>query len=389
MKNFKAVEDKILAISPLVKKVEVSQNEKGLHAILYPDFEELKSLNIINIESELRWYAIEIYNFEVEDKNKIISYEIISHTNKLEEDKGIDSEIYQTLKSFLVELSSRDVYLHSHLELDLGLDSLDYVELFIFIQQSFGVDIDEKTFSSMMIMKELYEYIEKNKKFSISSEKSLKDILSEPIDKELEYSPWIMYLYKTLMYPLFKIYFRLDIKGCENIPNSACIIAPSHQSMLDGFLVEGTLPYKILKNTFFLAYKNVFGTEMLKPIADNGQTILIDANENLKQTMQYCALPLRNKSNLVIFPEGARSRDRELLEFRPFFAMLSKLYNVPVVPVVIDGSYEALRSGTSFPKPCKIKLKYLEPIYPDNLSVEEIVKKTKDEIEQEMKSNPL
>ena len=86
MKNFKAVEDKILAISPLVKKVEVSQNEKGLHAILYPDFEELKSSNIINIESELRWYAIEIYNFEVEDKDKIISYRIISHTNKLEDE---------------------------------------------------------------------------------------------------------------------------------------------------------------------------------------------------------------------------------------------------------------------------------------------------------------
>ena len=388
MKIFKTIEDKILAISPLVKKVEVSRNEKGLHAILYPDFEELKVSNIINIESELRWYSIEVYNFSVKDEDRIITYEIVSTTKKLEDELDIDSEDYATLKAFLVDLSNTDVYLHSHLELDLGLDSIDYVELFIFMEQSFGVIIDEKIFSSMMIMKELYEYIEKNKKFVKSSEISLKNVLRESIDKELEYSPWIMYLYKTLMYPLFKIYFRLDIKGYDNIPNSASIIAPSHQSMLDGFLIEATLPYNILKNTFFLAYKNVFGTKILKPIADNGQTILIDANENLKQTMQYCALPLKSKSNLVIFPEGARSRDRELLEFRPFFAMLSKIYNVPVVPVVIDGSFEALRSGTSFPKPCKIKLKYLEPIYPDNLSIEEIVKRTKDEIEQEMKSNP-
>ena len=389
MKNFKAIEDEILAISPLVKKVEVSQNEKGLHAILYPNFEELKSSNIINIESELRWYVVEIYNFSVKDEDRIISYDVISTTKKLENESDIDGEDYAALKLFLVELSGKGVYLHSHLELDLGLDSIDYVELFIFIEQSFGVIVDEKTFSSMMIMSELYEYIEKNKKFVKSSEIRLKDILKEPIDKKLEYSPWIMSLYKTLMYPLFKIYFRLDIKGCENIPNSACIIAPSHQSMLDGFLVEATLPYKILKNTFFLAYKNVFGTAILKPIADNGQTILIDANENLKQTMQFCALPLKSNSNLVIFPEGARSRDRKLLEFRPFFAMLSKIYNVPVVPVVIDGSFEALRSGTSFPKPYKIKIKYLKPIYPDKLSVEEIVKKTKDEIAQEMILNPI
>jgi len=389
MQNFKVIEEKILSISPFVKNVEISEDEKGYRATLYPNFEELEKSNIINIESELRWYAIEIYNFEVNDKDKIISYEIISHTNNLEDDKDIESEDYTVLKLFLEKLSKKSVFLHSHLELDLGLDSIDYVELFIFIEQSFGIIINEKIFSSVMIMSELYEYIEKNKKFVKSSDIGLQDILAETIDEELKYSPWIMFLYKTILFPLFKIYFRLEVKGEENIPKSESIIAPSHQSMLDGFLIEATLPYKILKNSFFLAYKNVFGTKLLKPIADNGQTILIDANEDLKYTMQQCVLPLKNRSNLVIFPEGARSRDRELLEFRPFFAMLSKIYNVPVVPVVIDGSFEALRSGTSFPKPCKIKIKYLEPIYPDNLSVEDIVEKTKNEIAQEMKLNPV
>ena len=389
MQNFKVIEEKFLSISSFVKNVEISKDEKGLVATLYPDFEELQKSNIINIESELRWYAIEVYNFEVEDKDRIISYKIVSHTKKLEDDKDIDSEDYALLKSFLAELSGLDVFLHSHLELDLGLDSIDYVELFIFIEQSFGIVIDEKIFASMMNTKELYEYIEKNKQFRKISDISLKDILQEPINEKVEYSPWIMCLYKTVMFPLFKIYFRLEVKGYENIPKSECIIAPSHQSMLDGFLIEATLPYKILKNSFFLAYKNVFGTKVLKPIADNGQTLLIDANENLKRTMQQCALPLRKKSNLVIFPEGARSRDRDLLEFRPFFAMLSKIYNVPVVPVVIDGSFEALRSGRSFPKPCKIKIKYLEPIFPDNLSVEEIVEKTKNEIDKEMKLNSV
>lgn len=389
MQNFKEIEKKILSISVFVKNVEISKDERGLKATLYPNFKELEKSSIINIESELRWYAIEIYNFEVEDKDKIISYEIISHRNKLEDDKDIESEEYTVLKSFLAELSNQDVFLHSHLELDLGLDSIDYVELFIFVEESFGVVINEKIFSSIMNMKELYEYIQKNKQFVKSSQISLEDVLKEPINEKLKYSPWIMYLYKTLMYPLFKVYFRVNIKGYDNIPTSECIFAPSHQSMLDGFLIEGTLPYKILKNTFFLAYKNVFGTRVLKPIADNGQTLLIDANENLKYTMQHCTLPLKNRSNLVIFPEGARSRNRKLLEFRPFFAMLSKLYNVPVVPVVIDGSFEALRSGTSFPKPRKIKIKYLKPIYPDKLSVEDIVKKTKDDIAHEMKSNPV
>ncbi|MBU4059976.1 glycerol acyltransferase, partial [bacterium] len=68
-------------------------------------------------------------------------------------------------------------------------------------------------------------------------------------------------------------------------------------------------------------------------------------------------------------------------------AMLSKLYNVPVVPVLVDGSFEALRSGTLFPKPKKIIVRYLEPIYPDGLDVAEITQKTKDAIAYELKSN--
>lgn len=387
MQNIKSVEEKILSTTTLLKNIEISNTQDGLRAKLYPNFEELKKLHIINIESELRWYVVERYNLKVKDKDKIYSYEIVSSQNKLDDDSGIDSETYSILKRFLTELSKKDVFFHSHLELDLGLDSIDYVELFIFIEESFGVLVDEKIFSEMMSFKDLFEYIEVEEKFIKSSEITLNDVLKEPIEKKLIYSPWIMYLYKTLLYPIFKIYFRLELKGCENIPRSACIIAPSHQSMLDGFLIEATLPYRILKNSFFLAYKNVFGTKMLKPIADNGQSILIDANNNLKKTMQYSALPIREGKNLVIFPEGARSRDRKLLEFRPFFAMLSKVYNVPVVPVVIDGSFEALRSGTSFPKPKKIYLTYLKPIYPDKLTIEEIVQQTKESIDKEMQKN--
>jgi long-chain acyl-CoA synthetase len=105
--------------------------------------------------------------------------------------------------------------------------------------------------------------------------------------------------------------------------------------------------------------------------------------------MQYCALPLKVGNNLVIFPEGARTRDRELLEFRPFFAMLSKTFNLPIVPVVIDGSFEALESGKILPRPKKVKVTYLKPIQPENLSYEELSQKVKTAIAQEMIKHPI
>ena len=244
--------------------------------------------------------------------------------------------------------------------------------------------MNEAIFSELMIIQDLYTYIKKHKHYITPTETNWEDILNNPKDEELIYSPFIMFTYKTILLPLFKIFFSLEVKGVENIPQSSCIIAPSHQSMLDGFLIEATLPYAILKNTFFLAFKQVFGTLFFNPISKHGQSILIDANINLKETMQHVSLPLKKDHNLVIFPEGARTRDRKLLEFRPFFAMLSKTHNVPIVPVAIDGSYEALPTGKIIPRPRKIKLTYLKPVYPNDMSYDEITALVKNAIEDEL-----
>ncbi len=385
--DLKKIEDRILFHSAYVKKVEVIMRNNSPYAVIYPNFEVLQDKNIINIESEIRWYGVELYNMEVDEAQKIRGYEIVSDEIVVLQEPN--DETYRVLKSYMATLTQVKICPSSHIELDLGLDSLDYVELFIFLDKSFGIEIDEATFSKVMTMQSLYEYIKEHQSHLDYTTFEWHEVLQENIDEKLIYSPFIMFMYKTILLPLFKLYFRMELKGTDNIPTTPCIIAPTHQSMLDGFLIEATLPYKILKQSFFLAYKQVFGTDLLKPIATYGQSILIDANEDLKHTMKYCALPIKEGNNLVIFPEGARTRDRKLLEFRPFFAMLSKTFNVPIVPVVIDGSFEALQSGKILPRPSKVKVTYLKPIYPDGLSYDELTSKVKEVIEKEMKKNPL
>lgn len=327
---------------------------------------------------------------EVAKEQRVVAYEILYDGVKhVESDESFDDDIYKLLLSFLSTKTDVKIRPSSHIELNLGLDSIDYVELFLFIESSFGVYINEKIFSQMMVVQDLYLYVKKRATKVEYKTKEFEELLKEPIEKKLIFSPIIMSLYKILLFPLFKIYFRLQNSGEENLPLGPCIIAPSHQSMLDGFLIVATLPFGILKRSFFLAFKQVFGTGILKPIAIHGQNILIDANENLKESMQYTALPLREGNNLVIFPEGARSRDRKLLEFRPFFAILSKTFNLPVIPVVIDGSFEALESGKLFPKPKKIKVTYLQAIYPENLSLEDIRDATKEAIAKEMREHSV
>jgi len=402
------IEEKILSYTSFIDEIGVIIFNGYPFAFVYPDFNALKEAKIINIEDEIKWYAIELYNMKALEQEKVKGYKILTKplikTKSGEIDKTVlkeflvsdkndnistqdepSDEVYKILKSYIATLTKKEILPSSHLELDLELDSLNYVELFVFIEESFGVKIDEAAFSKIMKLESLYSYIKVNAKKIGVVKPEWDELLREQNSEKLVYSPFIMSLYKTLLYPFFRLYFRFEVRGIENISSKACIIAPSHQSMLDGFLIESALPYKTLKKTFFLAYKQVFGTKLLKPIAKHGQTILIDANENLKETMIYCALPIRSGNNLVIFPEGARTRDRELLEFRPYFAMLSKTFKTPIIPVVIDGSFEALRAGMLFPRPRKIRVTFLEPIEPHSMEYGEIVKRVRDAIERELK----
>ncbi|MEA3433541.1 MAG: 1-acyl-sn-glycerol-3-phosphate acyltransferase, partial [Campylobacterota bacterium] len=361
--NIPKIEQTILKISNVVKEVVVFIHDNHLFALIYPDFQEAKNRKIIRLGNEIKWYAVELYNIQAKNDQKIKGFQIVQtplpkddkgeiERSKLEkfmkeqallcenmEDEPKD-KVYQSIKKFLSTLTAEPITSSSHLELDLHLDSLNYIELFTFIEKSFAVPIDEAEFSQMMTMEVLCHYVNEKKEKIIISDINWKIILNEKINFDLIYSSWPITIYKTLFYPLFKLYFSLKVSGSENIPKEPCIIAPSHQSMLDGFILAAALPYDVLRKTFFLAFQIVFDTKIMRLIMKNSQTIMIDVNNDLKASIQKSTLPLKNGQNLVIFPEGARSRDRELLEFKKFFAILSVELDIPVVPVVLDGTFE-------------------------------------------------
>jgi len=88
----------------------------------------------------------------------------------------------------------------------------------------------------------------------------------------------------------------------------------------------------------------------------------------------------KNGKKLIIFPEGARTRDGELHEFKKTFAILAQELNVPIYPFVLKGAYEAFPYNKKFPKRYDISVQFLEKIDPQNKTVEELVEETKDKI---------
>ena len=365
----------LLSTSKYIKEAEVVLKNGEPFAVMYPDFELLKDAGIVNIEEELKWYGVELYNIDAQQGKKIKGYEIVTRPLSLQAVKAAglekhegepDDEVYRILKKYLQGVSAHPVFPSSHLGLDLGLDSLEYVMLFEFIEKSFGVHLDEKTFSGLMVMDDLYRWVKAHSEKSTVSEVSWSSVLKERSRERLVYSPWIMMAWKYALLAFFKPYFRLKATGIQNLPEAPFIIAPTHYSMLDGFIVLATLPPPVLKKSFFLAYEGEFGKDYLRPIARHSQMLLIDIDKHLKRSLLTTAEPLKESQNLVIFPENARSRDGRLLKFKRFFAILSKELDVPIVPAVIHGTFEALPAGKLFPKRKNITIKYLEPVYPED-----------------------
>jgi long-chain acyl-CoA synthetase len=101
-------------------------------------------------------------------------------------------------------------------------------------------------------------------------------------------------------------------------------------------------------------------------LAAKNNVIVMDLSD-LKTSLQKMAEVLKRGNNIIIFPEGTRTQTGEIGDFKKTFAILSRELNVPIVPVAINGAYDALPRGTHFPKPwTKITVNFLKPILPEN-----------------------
>lgn len=411
------IENEIMKGTDLIKEIAVMEYNNHLMAVVYPDFDLIKHRNITNIKESLKWEIIDKYNVTAPKYRKILEIKIVKNElpktklgkvrrfmlndflkgevveegaegtvvnqqpkKKIEVPEEL-KEIYTTLKENIEKNYDAQVTPDAHLELDLGLDSLDIVEILSFVESSYGVKIKEEEFTNIKNVLTLAEFIKNHGGTFSNVEIDWKNILNERIDIDLPKSAWVGKLIRIITMPIFSLYFSLKKESQDKISNEPAIYIGNHQSFLDALMFNQAIPMKMMNDTYYIATVVHFDTPLRRYLADRGNVLIVDINKNLKETLQVSAEVLREGKNLVIFPEGARTRDGELQEFKKTFAILSKELNVPVVPFGIKGAYKAMPYGSKFPSMYPIKIKFFDKIYPENLTIEEIVEKSKEEIE--------
>jgi len=172
----------------------------------------------------------------------------------------------------------------------------------------------------------------------------------------------------TLLRLLCKLFFRLEARGVQNIPaNRTFILTPNHTSYLDGFVLLLSLPFSYFRNIYTLGLRDFFTGALKGRLAKLSHVIPIDSTSYLNKALQTSAYVLKNGHSLSVFPEGGRSLDRNLMEFKKGVGILAIETSAAVVPVFIEGAIDALPRTAVWPRPAKITVTFGSPLYASDI----------------------
>ncbi|MGL5381135.1 lysophospholipid acyltransferase family protein [Clostridium sp.] len=161
---------------------------------------------------------------------------------------------------------------------------------------------------------------------------------------------------------------NVNIKGKENIPNEACCFIGNHTSILDIPLLMDSAG----RAMGFIAKKEMLKTPVIGYWMQQYNCVPLD-RENPREAIkviQQGAANLKNGYSMCIFPEGTRSKDGKLGEFKKGSLKLATKAKAPIIPVAIDGAYRAFEIDRKF-KTIDITVTFGKPIYTDDLTRDE------------------
>ncbi|MDD5237420.1 MAG: 1-acyl-sn-glycerol-3-phosphate acyltransferase [Candidatus Omnitrophica bacterium] len=321
----------------------------------------------------------------------------------------IESETGVKILKCLKEISGikRPIILEDSLELDLGIDSLGRVELASCLELAFKVNIKDEAISRAFTVKDLILGVTGALKGA--KEISLEDHQGVPLEPDywkkhlqvlpkeehlgaLEFSTgssaWLLRFTITAIDCLiFKLFFSIKEEGAENVPKvGGYILYPNHTSDLDGPAITACLPRRPVFQLFYFLFIPYFfrpfiKSRLLRNLVKMERLIPFDYSTHFLEALRSAYLVLKRGKGLCFFPEGLRSTTGEVGKFKKGFGILAKETEAKLVPVAIEGAYEAWPSTAKYPKLHPIRVRFGKPLLVEDLEKEGLAMGAKDSYE--------
>ena len=397
--------------------LESRPGENRLHAVIVPNFDVLKQRKIVNAKEVIR-FDIEGLSAQLASTKRIGSYEIWQDslprttTRKLKRfeiekrvlanqsqgrtgDAEVGSEkplsaddvawlekpdVQRALKIMreAARIKPASIRPSDNLELDLGLDSMQRVELLVALEQELGGSVEESRLSEIYTARELVDAVRESSDSSKGGTPRaqfagwgaiLKEEPSDPDSRVLvQHEPvreafW--FAVSRLIQLMARDRFHLSVTGLEKLPvQGPFIICSNHQSYIDPIILGGLLPWRVFRDSFAVGTSDIFGKGFMRTLARWLRVVVVDPDANLIPAMRAGAFGLRRGGVLVLYPEGERSIDGEPKTFKKGAAILSIHLQVPIVPVAIEGFQKVWPRGKPFQGFTPLQISIGDPIYP-------------------------
>ncbi|MFC2173731.1 lysophospholipid acyltransferase family protein, partial [Acidobacteriota bacterium] len=135
----------------------------------------------------------------------------------------------------------------------------------------------------------------------------------------------------------------LDIRGISNLPDEhPYLLCPNHASLMDPIIVVASLPTKHLDRLVFLGAEQFFTSRLMRRLARIGRVIPTASSDTVLLSLQRAAEAVSLGYSVCIFPEGFVTRDGYLQRPRPGMGILSWELDLPIVPVLLRGTFSVM-----------------------------------------------
>ncbi len=412
--------------SPLLKEIAVmglegKPGEGGdrLYAVVVPNFDILRQRKIVNVKEAIR-FDVEGLSQKIASTKRIGSYEIWQEDLPRTTTRKIKRfEVEKRVKANLARKSNEDdsalaaekpltpeqtAWLDQpgvqraleivretarakppqmrpdlNLDLDLGLDSMQRIELLSQLEEALGGDVDESQLAEIYTVHDLIEAVLQSAasgagdpgtrpifagwKAILAEEPSPKEVAALARPQPVSNAFW--YLVSRLVQMVTRDRFGLQVRGIEKLPRSGpYILSSNHQSYLDAAILASVLPSDVFDKLFAVGTSDIFGQGFMLWLARSLRVVVVDPDANLIPAMRAGAFGLRQERALILYPEGERSIDGTPRVFKKGAAILSIHMRAPIVPVAIEGFYQAWPRNKPFQGFAPLSIVFGDPIVP-------------------------
>jgi len=260
---------------------------------------------------------------------------------------------------------------------ELGLSSLDRVELMVALEDAFHTRIDESAFSETRDVASLR---------SLVRQPAAAAAPSEPVVFPVWTRAWWARAFRRINLPLWvlplaRLFAWMRVEGRERLRDlqGPVIFASNHQSFMDGPVIMAAMPPRWRYTVAPAMGKEQFAPHFFPEQHGRFEWLTSSLNyyaavlffnafplpqreAGARQTLRYIGDLLADGTSVLIFPEGRRSETGEMDTFRPGIGMIASRLDVPVVPVRIDGVHNVLRVGWHMARPGRVRVAFGEPL---------------------------